>query len=158
MKVGFSYGETLSGLSPAALAAELDDSAALGARWIRADLAWDDVQPLSATSYDWSRFDRIVAAATARQLTVLPIISYTPAWARPAGCTTDKCAPARPAKFAAFARAAALRYSPQGVHTWEIWNEPNISFFWQPAADPAAYARLVEPTAAAIRALCVRLT
>jgi len=141
----------LSGLSAAALAAELDDAAALGAGWIRSDLGWNDVQSQSSTNYDWSRFDRIVAAASARNMTVLPILTYTPAWARPAGCTSPKCAPARPAKFAAFARASALRYSPQGVHTWEIWNEPNLVSFWQPSPAPAAYARLVELTAASIR-------
>jgi hypothetical protein len=54
--------------------------------------------------------------------------------------------------YAAFAGAAAARYSALGVHHWEIWNEPNIVQFWQPRPDPARYAALLVAASAAIRA------
>jgi hypothetical protein len=77
-------------------------------------------------------------------------VAYTPAWARPEG-TTDKAPPTDPAAFANFARAAALRYAPLGVHHWELWNEPNVTAFWEPAPNPADYAALLKAGAGAVR-------
>jgi hypothetical protein len=151
VRVGLSYPQTLTRMSPAALGQALDDVVQLGAGWIRLDLAWDAVQPGSSTSSDWSAFDGVVAAASARHIGVVPILQYTPAWARPLLCFSDHCHPADPNQFAAFAAAAASRYAPRGVHTWEIWNEPNTGGAWMPAPDPAAYAALVRATAPAIK-------
>ena len=61
--------------------------------------------------------------------------------------------PSDPHAFAQFAEAAARRYAPSGVHTWEIWNEPNIEDFWEPRPDRAAYLELLTLTAASIRAV-----
>lgn len=151
-RVGLSYGDTLPKATAADLGATLDDARAVGVSWIRVDLGWDRIQPTSSASFDWSSFDRTVAAANARGLSVLPILTYTPSWARPVGCSTPKCAPSSRAQFAAFAKAAAIRYAPLGVHTWEIWNEPNLQHFWQPAPNAAQYVSLVTATARAVRA------
>jgi len=153
LRLGLSYGDTLPGLSLKALDSELNDATRIGVGWIRLDLAWDDIQPTSPSSFNWAAFDRVVTEANARHLSLLPILSYTPGWARVSGCATDKCAPANPSAFAAFASAAAGRYAPLGVHTWEIWNEPNITVFWQPAPNPGQYVTLLKATAAAIRAI-----
>jgi polysaccharide biosynthesis protein PslG len=153
LRIGMSYGDNLPGMTPTTLNQTLDDAVSLGIGWLRIDLAWDDIQPGGPTDFQWSNFDRIVAAASARSLTVLPILDYTPAWARRRGCGSDKCAPADDKQFAAFASAAARRYSARGVHTWEIWNEPNVVAFWQPAPSPSDYALLVRTTAAAIRSV-----
>ncbi|WP_370149465.1 cellulase family glycosylhydrolase [Streptacidiphilus sp. EB129] len=153
MRIGIAYGDTLVWMSDKDLAAGLDDAVTLGAHWIRVDLSWEDIQPDSADSYQWPRFDRIVNAARARGLDVLPTLGYTPAWARKAGCDSAACAPANPAAFAAFAATAARRYAPQGVHTWEIWNEPNITPFWAPKPDPAGYTQLLRETAQELRSV-----
>ena len=139
-------------MSPAALGQALDDVVQLGASWIRLDLAWDAVQPASSAGSEWSAFDGVVAAAGARHIGVVPILQYTPVWARPLTCSmSDHCPPADPNQFAAFAAAAASRYAPRGVHSWEIWNEPNTGGAWMPAPDPAAYAALVRAAAPAIK-------
>lgn len=151
LEIGIAYGNTLMGMSNAELAAALDDAVAVGARRIRVDLAWGDIQPLSPVQYNWRRFDHVVDAARRRGLTVLPVLAYTPQWARPSGCATDKCAPAHPALFALFAAAAANRYAPQGVHAWEVWNEPNSEGFWQPEPNAHNYAQLLKQVSAAIR-------
>jgi hypothetical protein len=140
--IGIATGDTLPWLTPTALDQELDDMGALGVTSIRLDLAWDDVQPTSSTSYNWTNFDRIVQAANARGSTLLPPLAYTPAWARPAGCS-DKCPPTDPAQFGAFVSAAVQRYAPQGIHTWEIWNEPNTSGFFQPSPNVGTYVALL---------------
>jgi hypothetical protein len=151
LRVGISYGNTLLEMTDERLAEALDGVADLGAKWIRIDMAWADVQPNSPQDYVWNQFDRIVSAAHRRGLTVLPVLAYTPGWARRADCSTDKCAPADPARFATFAAAAAARYAHGGVHTWEIWNEENSTNFWQPKPDPVAYTGLLKASSEAIR-------
>jgi hypothetical protein len=85
-------------------------------------------------------------------MSVLGILSHTPAWARPAG-TTSSTPPQQVSDFADFGRAAAARYGPLGVHTWEIWNEPNINDFWQPAPDANRYGELFRAAVPAVRAV-----
>lgn len=150
LQAGMAYGDTLPFLPGRQLSSALDDDSQIGGRLVRADLAWDDVEPTPGR-YSWTGFDRVVAAARARHLHVLALLAYTPAFARPRGCDSDKCGPGSPAAFAAFAAAAVRRYARLGLHDWEIWNEPNSDGFWLPHPDPAAYARLVRLTAAAIR-------
>jgi hypothetical protein len=152
LRIGLAYGDNLPGLSDAELARTLDDAVALGAGWIRTDLSWADIQSTSPTLFDWSGFDRVVSAAVARHLQVLPTLAFTPGWARLPGCNSMKCAPANPDQFASFASQAVARYAPLGVHTWEIWNEPNLYTFWRPVPDPAEYVRLLRATAPAMRA------
>src|SRR5713226_6130889 len=147
--IGISYGDTLSWDSTSVLSQTLDDAVALGATTIRVDLGWDDIQPNSARIYNWANFDRVVKAARSRNLTLLPILAYAPAWAWPKGCTTPKCAPANPNAFASFAAVASRRYAPMGIHTWEIWNEPNIVAFWQPTPNVAQYVNLLSLTSRA---------
>ena len=150
---GISFGDTLVWMSPTQLASALDDVVTLGATSVRLDLSWADVQPDGFATYDWANFDRVVSAAKARGLSLLPSLAYTPPWARPGGCESQMCAPADDAQFAAFARAAVLRYAPQGIHTWEIWNEENTPGFWKPEPDAAAYTRLLVQSVAAMRSV-----
>ena len=149
--IGISYGDTLIGDSPSTLSHTLDDAIALGITSIRLDLNWDDIQHDSANTYNWTNFDRVVLAARSRDLTLLPILAYTPPWARQLGCTTPKCAPVNPNAFASFAATASKRYAPLGIHTWEIWNEPNIVVFWQPVPNVTQYVNLLKVTSEAIR-------
>jgi hypothetical protein len=51
--------------------------------------------------------------------------------------------------FAAYAANLASRY-PQ-IEAWEVWNEPNTSFFWRPAAGVEAYTNLLEKTYLAVK-------
>ncbi len=132
---------------------ELSDITSLGIGWIRVDLPWSGVQPTDSAHYNWGFFDTIVAAANARNLKILAILHYTPAWARPAGCYSYNCAPSNPANFAAFAKAAAQRYGQEGITAWEIWNEPNLTESWQPMPSPAAYTTLLQDTYAAIKSV-----
>jgi hypothetical protein len=132
---------------------ELDGLQALGARWIRFDIAWSDVQAKGPESYDWSRYDAVIRGSSSRHLDVLGMIGYTPRWAAPSGATSDKFPPRDAADYARFAAAAVRRYAPIGVHTWEIWNEPNISEFWKPAPRLDQYATMLEQSYAAIKAV-----
>ena len=146
--IGISFGERLSRVPRKTVDRALDDASAMGANWIRIDLSWASLQPESADRYEWSRVDRIMRRAHDRDLSVLGVLTYTPAWARRDGCRTFNCPPARDADFARFARAVAQRYAGT-LRGYEIWNEPNLDQFWADP-DPLAYRRLLVRTVRAI--------
>ncbi len=151
-KYGFSLSETLYNLSDAQLNDRLNDIASMGIGWIRFDMSWDIVQPNDATTFHWSETDRIISAISAHNIKILPILLQAPSWARLPGCQGDqKCMPANPTIFADFAEKAAERYASQGVHAWEIWNEPNTPGFWLPAPSVKDYSDLLKATYTAIK-------
>jgi hypothetical protein len=131
------------------LARDVGNDVRAGARWLRIDINWAEIQNDGPLKYDWSPIDRVVKAATAQRMHVLGGIDYTPWWARPKG-TTSMYGP-DPVTYAAFAAIAASHYARLGVHAFEIWNEPNMTAFWQPTPNPGAYAALLKTAYVAIK-------
>jgi hypothetical protein len=43
------------------------------------------------------------------------------------------------------------RYAPRGVHTYEVWNEPNLVSMWTPNPNAAKYAALLKVAYPAIK-------
>jgi len=118
------------------------------ALYFRTDFAWSDVQWNNSTSWDWSNIDRIVSSATQKDLELIAIVDYFPPWAN---TETDTVF------WYNFVYNAGLRYIPQGVVVWELWNEPNISNFW-PSPNVKDYVELVmKPGSNAIRAAAASL-
>ena len=147
---GFSAGGTvLQYEDPTTFGRDLDTIQGAHARWLRFDINWAVIQGGGPSSYDWAPFDRVVQGAVARGINPLGVIAYTPSWARPSG-TEDKYAPSADA-YATFAAAAVRHYAAMGVHTYEVWNEPNIVDFWKPAPNPAAYTALLRAAYQAIK-------
>lgn len=150
---GLDYADELPVTGDAELSRDVGDAVAVHAGWIRVDLAWYRIQP-TPTTWDWSSFDRTVAAARADGLTVLAIVDQPPAWARTPSCATQQwCPPADDTQFAAFAAKAAQRYPATEVGAWEVWNEENLAAYWPGGPDPAGYSRLLAATATAVRAV-----
>lgn len=148
-----SAGGKLQFLEPDELDRALDDIASSGATWVRFDLNWADIQADGPDSFNWARYDRVIDGAHRRGLKVLPVVAYTPPWARPAGLDTDKAPPARIEDFTRFVAVAVARYSSRGVRHWQIWNEPNIAQFWEPGPDPTRYVKLLRGSYAAIKGI-----
>lgn len=123
-----------------------------GAGWAREDIHWFRIQPTPGT-WDWSYTDAALRELIRREIKIVGVIGHPPGWATP-----DPSDPPSgvsfhapdPQQFAQFAEAVVRRYG-KFVHHWEIWNEPDNPLFWKPAPDPAAYARLLQLSAAAIR-------
>ncbi len=107
---------------------------------------WKPSDPASP-GYDWTGLDAGVRDASARGLEILVTLQGAPRWAQGAGkpkkLQTSGWRP-NPSQFAAFATAAAKRYSgsypdplspgsslPRVSH-WQIWNEPNLSTYVAP--------------------------
>src|SRR4051794_15082524 len=116
---GFSFDGDIIGMSPAQRNADLDRARAMGATWVRLPFNWSTLQMHGRGTYNWGPADALVAAAKARGFRIDAVVSYAPSWARPAGSkmTTP---PSNPADYGNFLGAAARRYAPMGVHTWEI--------------------------------------
>ena len=76
-------------------------------------------------------------------MSVLAAILYTPPWARARG-TAPNYPPRDLAAYGRFVRSAVRRYAKKGVHTYEIWNEPNSATFWGPSPDPGRYTRMLK--------------
>lgn len=158
-RVGLAVGETLSVVSEEELVRRMNDFADIGVRWLRIDVAWSSVQPDSPDEYRWDAIDRIVRHANARNIAILALITYTPEWAQSDVCRgTKKCEPRDPSEFATFAGEVAKRYTPYGVYHYQIWNEPNMRFFWASGANPERYVALLKESARAIRAVNNRAT
>jgi len=134
-----------------AMGAEQDLAVRAGAGWLREELFWSQVEPRRGQRR-WEGFDRLVVGAAHRGLRVLPLLSDTPAWARPA----DGGLPTRAAAYGAFVRDAVARYGPSGTfwrahprlerrlapRWFELWNEPYLVPQSHPNADAERYARL----------------
>jgi hypothetical protein len=117
-----------------------------GAQLVRLPISWKLVAPSTPPpgfdpanpndpSYNWSELDRMVSQALANGLEPMIDISEPPSWAQaPPGAGAQS---PDPTQLGLFANAAAIRYdgSVPGlprVRYWEVWNEPNSSFFLQP--------------------------
>jgi len=124
----------------------------LGARWIRVEVNWAEVEPTRGGYHAWS-LEQIDAAVrrnreAGRQVVVM--IGKAPQWA--SGATDHGTPPRDPADFARFAAFIAQRYAADGVAGYEIWNEQNIGRFWGGQPDAAAYVALLRAAGSAIRA------
>jgi hypothetical protein len=150
-RTDLGFFEDLQYLTGSALSRRLDQLAATGAKWARFQLIWSNVQNRDATTYTWHFYDDLVNGLVARGITPLAVLTTTPTWARPAGCTVEICEPASAAQFAAFGAKAAARYGPMGLHDWEIWNEPNAAQFYRPAPSATHYAALLRAVSPAIK-------
>jgi hypothetical protein len=125
----------------------LDRTADVGVGWVRIDLVWAAVEPEPGV-LRWKDYDALIAAARARNLEILAIIAYTPAWATDGPEISG--VPRHVEDWSDFCSRAATRYRDQIKH-WEVWNEPNLPRFW--SGSRAEYVQtILEPAAAAIRA------
>ncbi len=129
-----------------ALPGELNLIAAGGFRWVRMDLFWNTVEQVQGR-YEFWEYDALVAAMTQRGIRIIFILDYgNPLYDHGFAPHSTEAR----AAFARFAAAAARRYRGKGI-VWEIWNEPNLDYFWPPEADVARYGALLLEAAAAIR-------
>ena len=156
----------------------IDERASLiaetGVSWTRVDVLWRDIAPTrparpadpTDSAYRWERLDSALRALDNRDVRVLLAVYYSPAWTT-GGVDDPRLAP-DPDDYAAFMVAIGRRYSgdflaglqpapgpplPRVAH-FEIWNEPNLDFFFRPQwrqvagewrpASPGLYAELVK--------------
>ncbi len=125
----------------------LDAMAEAGIGWVRIDFLWPLVQP-EPGAWEWSVYDHVMEAAEKRGLEVYATLAYSPAWAT--GGAPGPGVPRDPRDWARFCYRAAHRYRGQ-VAAWGLWNEPNLSYFWEGSRGQYIETVLL-PGAAAIHA------
>lgn len=132
-----------------------------GVESIRVTFPWTSLEPRKKT-FDFDRTDRTVAAAAKHRVDVLPVLLYTPYWAR-VNKRNHYSPPKHNADFALLMKKLIQRYGPKGafwdenpgvpkrpIRNWQIWNEPNnnIERYWDAPrgskyAWPGGYAALL---------------
>jgi hypothetical protein len=119
-----------------------------GLRVIRMDFSWSGVERQKGV-YDFEKagYDALTAGCLKRGIRMIYILDYSNRLYEPEHSIRTE---AGRKAFAAFAEAAAKRYSGKGI-LWEFWNEPNLKQFWSPQPDIENYCRLVEEVAPLIR-------
>ena len=147
--------------------------AGTGVRTDRFLLSWRAVQP-SEDSFNWGPTDNLVGRLASRGIRPLPFVWGSPRWV-----TTSPHRPPLGTAFAEqawskFLRLAVARYKPGGsywangylqqygagatplpITSWQIWNEPNLQKYFDPAGTAAQaaqkYGRLLQISHDAIK-------
>lgn len=104
-----------------------EEIVAVGAGWVRVDVVWGLIE-LHRDSFDWERYDRVVADLESRGLRIFATLQGTPQWATSGSEFSG--VPDDPADWREFCYAVATRYRGR-VAAWGFWNEPNLGHFWQ---------------------------
>jgi hypothetical protein len=114
-----------------------------GVQSVKAEFNWARMEREEGT-IDWSETDALVAAAAVRHLSLLPTVVGAPAWTSgPLATQEGVHHPRDPSDYGRFLRQLIGRYGPHGsfwtanpdiskkpIRAWEVWNEPDIPYYW----------------------------
>jgi polysaccharide biosynthesis protein PslG len=158
--------------------AALDAQSQVGARVLVEPFDWIRVETAPGR-YDHSFYDRVVGEAADRGLRILPVVYNTPDFrsTKPAtGGARGMYPPRNPADLGGFIAELIRRYGPEGtlwaerdrnanilslgatkrprqpIRAWQVWNEPDVPYFWPSGPNPAQYADLLKHASKAIKA------
>lgn len=162
LEVGLNEGSVGNG------SAQPDQAAAfgtgLGAAVVRIPLNWAFTEAAPG-KLDWRAWDRRYRAYTAAGIRPIWAIQASPQWAAGSAASADACSPhvqrgaqstqeclvGPPSEhvgdYAAFAARVARRYPLSAAV--EVWNEPNLDYYWRDP-DASAYSALANATAGAV--------
>jgi polysaccharide biosynthesis protein PslG len=145
---------------------------AAGAKWIRANVNWRWLEPDAKGQIDpglLAQYDYAIDRARAAGLEVLmPIADAVPYWASgdprkhvDAGGERhwDRYhPPASMRDFGDFTHFVVSHFRQRGVHAYEIWNEPNTSWFWSSGPNASQYVEMLRASYPAAKAADPRAT
>ncbi|MGH2895250.1 MAG: hypothetical protein ACRDPM_18560 [Solirubrobacteraceae bacterium] len=160
-------------------AGQLKTMVSSGVQSIRVAFSWAAAQPyrtdadvpadkqsdftdIGGVPTDFQVTDMVVGDAARKRMTVLPTVLYTPQWDAVTNANGVDY-PRRYAPYAAYLEALIGRYGPHGtfwrqnpgvpkvpIRSWQIWNEPNLAYYWkQPFA--STYVSLLKVAHAAVK-------
>ena len=144
--------------------AEWDRMASSGVENVRTAIYWSAIQPSGPADASFAGTDAVILDAARRRLGVLPVLQGTPGWA--ALNPGDPASPPRdPADFARFLPLLVARYGPNGslwrehpevpktpIRQWQVWNEPNLTRYWNVAPWAPSYVKLLKAADKALKA------
>ncbi len=135
----------------------IDACADLGVGWVRMDANWFNLNP-SAGVYNYGQMENYVTRANAAGLKIFVSLGYTPEWVSRKGDTDGEFGndcPVDSTDWVNFVQNFVAHFSaaPYNVTHFGIWNEPNLSGFFEGTLDDYANIILM-PGAAAVRSAC----
>ena len=172
-----AFGVALqTGISADPSAPEMNQSlahaSALGSQFQRLTFSWRAIAPETPPpgfeptnpndpAYRWGEVDRVLAATLAHGLTPYIGINEPPVWGQSSPSAGEESPD--PSRLAQFTQAFATRYdgSQPGlpwIRYWEVWNEPNASYFLLPQLQEGRvvsvenYRTMLNDSAAAVHA------
>lgn len=117
---------------------------------LRISFGWDGIET-AEDRYDWGFWDDYVETAVDEHgITLIPYLMYTPKW----NATNQdeafywRSPPVDFEEFGEFVYDIVTRYKDR-IHSWELWNEPDIEWYW--TGDAEGLARLIKIGAEAVR-------
>jgi len=116
-----------------------------GFRIVRMDFGWSSTER-EAGKYDFSAYDRLLAALEPHGIKALFILDYSN---KNYDGGLSPCSDEGRKAFAAWAVAAAVHFKGRGI-LWEMYNEPNIQF-WKPKPKVEDYVLLALEVGKALR-------
>jgi hypothetical protein len=163
-------------VQPGGFESQLELAVASGVESLRVTVNWAAMQPYQGLAQvpaarrasfvtvggvptRFADLDRVVGAAARRQVTLLPVVLWTPRWAGP-----SRSSPPPPAAYAGFLQALVRRYGPRGsfwsshpsvpsvpIREWQVWNEPNFTHYWSSQPFVRSYVAVLAAAHDAVR-------
>jgi Glycosyl hydrolases family 39 len=129
----------------------LDAARSIGANVSRNTLLWNIVEP-SNDQWSFARADALLAQMRARNIAPLWILGRPPSWANGSGSWNVPSTNFGTfvSEYAEYAATVAAHWAGQGM-MYEVWNEPNEVYFWNPV-NVNQYAQLFTAARDAIMA------
>jgi hypothetical protein len=141
--------------------ADLELMRSAGVRTLRDNLSWSVVEPVRGQRA-WDRYDAVFERAARSGIEVVPVLVGTPSFAAKIPQYPPRAGARR--AWTRFVRDAVARYGHGGsfwrahpelplqpVTAWQVWNEPNLPFWWNGRPNVNQYLTLLKQTRAAIR-------
>jgi hypothetical protein len=122
------------------------------ARWAKLSIQWKAWEPTQGKLASWevARTDRAIQLTRQSKVHILLDVLNAPAWASSTDTDGLGNVPRDPAVFGRFMSMLAARYRGV-VDAYEIWNEPDISRFWNGGPNAAQYTALLKAGYAAVK-------
>ncbi len=126
---------------------DLEAAHQAGAKVLRCGIPWSDIER-ERGKYNFGFWDLLVRLAPKYGVTLIPYVCYTPGWLASSPDQFWTQPPRDLRKFGEFMEVISRRYRGK-VHSWELWNEPDISPFWRGTVEQ--FARMVRYGAEGVR-------
>ncbi len=152
-KAGLHADLTYGGTGP--VAKDVAAIAGAGALIVRNSVLWNHMQPTKGGPIDFSVMDDVVDTQASYGVENLGCIAGSPGWASGGGewtVPTDAAAfNAWVEEYAAFIGGEVVPRYRTKMKKWELWNEENGDFTWQPKPSPQQYIQWFNAVRTAIK-------
>jgi hypothetical protein len=160
---GVVYDRDVNEASPAVQDRQFALMKKTGVRTVRRVFSWAAAQPEQSQPPNFAETDALVSRAARNDIEILPIVMYSPVWARQSA--DDVASPPRNNDdYVAFLDALVARYGPSGsfwaehadvprrpLRVWQIWNEPQLPYQWGDKDWEASYGKLLNAAYPALK-------